>query len=255
MATKPESLKAVDVSGGRRPGLTTDVVGHLLQCTTTRRFEFVNLTQLVEELIGQSGICDGIAFLQSLHSTAAVFVNEWQDALLDDLRTMLEQMVRADAAWRHNDPLYSDCDRSNAASHLRAALLGTSATLAVRDGQLVRGKWQSIILGELDGPRTCSVSLQVLGTRPRGARRLKLATVLEPYGQHSGKAGGANQENFLALVRHQTRDIAAEKDRPRVGQNLRADQMSKPRTWLNRGFPSSPRGRGRAGSPRKAMPR
>jgi secondary thiamine-phosphate synthase enzyme len=136
---------------------------HVLHCTTRDKFEFINLTQPVEDLIARSGIRDGMAFLQSLHSTAAVFVNEWQDALLADFRTLLEQAVSADRPWRHNDPRYSDCDRGNAASHLRALLLGTGAVLAVRGGRLVRGQWQSIILAELDGPRTRDVSLQVLG--------------------------------------------------------------------------------------------
>jgi secondary thiamine-phosphate synthase enzyme len=137
--------------------------GHVLQCTTRDKFEFVNLTETVEDLIAKSGIRDGMAYLQSLHSTAAIFVNEWQDALLADFRTLLEQAVSADASWRHNDPRFSDCDRGNAASHLRALLLGTGAVLAVRGGRLVRGQWQSIILAELDGPRTRSISLQVLG--------------------------------------------------------------------------------------------
>ena len=117
----------------------------------------------VEQLISETGIHTGIAVVQSLHSTAAVFVNEWQNALLDDFRALLEQAVSSDAPWRHNDPRYSDCDRGNGASHLRALLLGTSAVLAVREGRVVRGAWQSIILAELDGPRTRSVSLQIFG--------------------------------------------------------------------------------------------
>lgn len=118
----------------------------------------------MDEAIGESGISDGMALVQSLHSTAAVFVNEWQDALLNDFRTLVEQVVYGDASWMHNDPRYSDCDRGNAASHLRALLLGTSAVLAVSGGRSVRGTWQSIILAELDGPRTRSISLQVMGT-------------------------------------------------------------------------------------------
>jgi secondary thiamine-phosphate synthase enzyme len=144
-------------------GLTPIVAAHELDFTTRQRFELINLTERVEELVRKTGIRAGFALVQSLHSTAALFVNEWQDALLEDFRTLLEQAVPADAAWRHNDPRYSDCDRSNAASHLRALLLGSSAMLAVRRGQLVRGRWQSIILAELDGPRTRSVSLQILG--------------------------------------------------------------------------------------------
>jgi len=142
---------------------TPVIVAHVLNFTTRHKFELINLTQQVEELVGKASIRGGFALLQSLHSTAALFVNEWQEALLDDFRTLLEQAVPADAPWRHNDPRYSDCDRSNAASHLRASLLGSSAVLAVRRGQLVRGTWQSIILAELDGPRTRTVSLQILG--------------------------------------------------------------------------------------------
>ncbi|MDX2153064.1 MAG: secondary thiamine-phosphate synthase enzyme YjbQ [Bryobacteraceae bacterium] len=136
---------------------------HVLEFTTRHQFELINLTQRLEDLVSQSGIREGIALVQSLHSTASIFVNEWQDALLEDFRTLLEQAVRGDAPWKHNDPRYSDCDRGNAASHLRAALLGSSATLAVHRGQLVRGTWQSVILAELDGPRTRSVSVQILG--------------------------------------------------------------------------------------------
>jgi secondary thiamine-phosphate synthase enzyme len=146
-----------------RSGHTPVIVGHLLGCTTRHRFELIDLTQQVEELVAKTGIRAGIALLQSLHSTTALFVNEWQGALLEDFRTLLEQAVRDDAPWRHNDPRYSDCDRGNAASHLRALLLGSTAALAVRNGRLVRGTWQSIILAELDGPRTRSISLQILG--------------------------------------------------------------------------------------------
>src|SRR5215813_4268813 len=163
MEPQPESLEPEDTREVTGAGPTAVVVAHVLNFTTRHRFELINLTQQVEERVGKTGIRAGVALLQSLHSTAALFVNEWQQALLGDFRTLLEQAVRADAPWRHNDPRYSDCDRGNAASHLRALLLGSSAVLAVRRGQLVRGTWQNIILAELDGPRTRSVSVQVVG--------------------------------------------------------------------------------------------
>ena len=87
-------------------GLTPVVVAHVLTFTTRHRFELIDLTQRVEELVGKTGIGAGVALLQSLHSTAALFVNEWQDALLEDFRTLLEQAVPAEAPWRHNDPRY-----------------------------------------------------------------------------------------------------------------------------------------------------
>ena len=135
----------------------------VLHCPTRQKLEFINLTGLVEDHVAQSGITDGLVLVQSLHATASVFVNEWQDALLEDFRTLVEDAVRADGAWRHNDPRYSDCDRGNAASHLRAMMLGSSAVLGIRGGRLVRGTWQSIILAELDGPRERSISVQAFG--------------------------------------------------------------------------------------------
>ena len=163
MKTPTQSLELTRASGVGAC-MNQTVFGNVLNYTTREKLEFVNLTEIVEELVRESGIRDGMALVQSLHSTAAVFVNEWQDALLDDFRALLEQAVRADVPWRHNDTRYSDCERGNAASHLRALVLGTSAVLAVRGGRLVRGEWQSIILAELDGPRTRSVSLQVFGS-------------------------------------------------------------------------------------------
>jgi secondary thiamine-phosphate synthase enzyme len=145
------------------PRPTFSAAGDLLTCNTRQKLEFINLTGPVEQYVRDSGIRHGIALVQSLHATASVFINEWQDALLDDFRTLLESAVAGDAGWRHNDPRYSDCDRRNAASHLRALLLGTRIVLAVRDRQLVRGKWQSIILAELDGPRERNVAVQVFG--------------------------------------------------------------------------------------------
>jgi secondary thiamine-phosphate synthase enzyme len=156
------------------------IAGQLIHCDTRHKLEFVNLTEPVEKQIAQSGICEGLAVVQSLHSTAAVFVNEWQDALLEDLRTLLEESVRPEGPWRHNDPRYSDCDRGNAASHLRALLLGTNAVLSVSGGRLLRGQWQSIILAELDGPGRRSISVRVFGAEaaalghtkvPRSLRR------------------------------------------------------------------------------------
>ena len=82
-----------------------------------------------------------------------MFINEFQTALLADIKRFLEQMVARDAEWMHNDPDHSDCDRMNADSHLRAMLLGHSLTLQVSGGEVVLGQWQRILMAELDGPR------------------------------------------------------------------------------------------------------
>lgn len=130
---------------------------------TTHRFEFLNITNRIKELIQRSGIRFGVVNLSTLHTTVCLFINEWQDALLNDFRTILEELVGGDQAWKHNDPACSDCDRKNAASHLRALLLGHCLSLQVQKAALVLGTWQSIILAELDGPQERGMSVQVIG--------------------------------------------------------------------------------------------
>jgi secondary thiamine-phosphate synthase enzyme len=92
-----------------------------------------------------------------------VFINEFQTAMLSDIKRFLELMVARDEEWKHNDPEHSDCDRMNADSHLRSLLLGHSLTLQVSGGEVVLGQWQRILMAELDGPRSRTLRVQVMG--------------------------------------------------------------------------------------------
>jgi secondary thiamine-phosphate synthase enzyme len=130
---------------------------------TNDRLQLINVTDRINEVVRKSGIRDGMVHLQSLHTTTAVFINEWQDALLHDVRTFLEDLIRRENYFRHNDPVYSDCERKNADSHLRGMIMGQSLCLQVRNSTVLLGTWQSIILAEFDGPRSRSVSIQVSG--------------------------------------------------------------------------------------------
>jgi secondary thiamine-phosphate synthase enzyme len=130
---------------------------------TNERLQLINITDRINEIVRKSGIRDGIVHLQSLHTTTAVFISEWQDALLHDVRVFLEDLVKRDAYFRHNDPAYSDCERKNADAHLRGMIMGQSLSLQVRNSAVLLGTWQSIILAEFDGPRSRSMSIQVSG--------------------------------------------------------------------------------------------
>lgn len=134
-----------------------------LTVPTRDRVELINLTDRLSAQVRASGVRNGLALVTSLHTTLALFINEFQDALLDDIRTFLEQVVIRGNYYKHNDPKFSDCDRFNADSHLRAMLLGHHLTLPVRDGELVLGTFQAVIMAELDGPRERDLQLQVLG--------------------------------------------------------------------------------------------
>ncbi|HXS94455.1 MAG TPA: secondary thiamine-phosphate synthase enzyme YjbQ [Candidatus Limnocylindrales bacterium] len=130
---------------------------------TNDRMQLINVTDRINEIVRKSGVRDGMVHLQSLHTTTAVFINEWQEALLHDVRAFLDDLVNREDYFRHNDPEYSDCERRNADSHLRGMVMGQSLCLQVRNSAVLLGTWQSIILAEFDGPRSRSMSIQVSG--------------------------------------------------------------------------------------------
>ena len=139
------------------------IFNRIVDWITNDRMQLINVTDRINEIVRKSGIRDGVVHLQSLHTTTAVFINEWQDALLHDVKTFLDQVVSRDQNWRHNDPEYSDCERKNADSHMRGMIMGQTLCLQVRNSAVLLGTWQSIILAEFDGPRSRSMSIQVSG--------------------------------------------------------------------------------------------
>ncbi|HEX5733844.1 MAG TPA: secondary thiamine-phosphate synthase enzyme YjbQ [Blastocatellia bacterium] len=130
---------------------------------THERTELVNLTDEIRRMFEATGVVDGYIQVSSLHTTAGLFINEWQDALLVDIKSMLEQIVPRETYYKHNDPEHSDCDRHNADSHLRNVVLGHNLSVPVAEGELVLGQWQSVILAEFDGPNERKVFIQVFG--------------------------------------------------------------------------------------------
>ena len=139
--------------------------GENFQVPTTNRTQVLDLTDQVMEYVRPFAIREGQVSLWSMHTTCALFINESQKALIEDITTFLEKLVARDDYYRHNDPDHSDCDRANADSHLRALLLGHSLTLQISGGEVVLGQWQRVLMAELDGPRTRTIRLQVIGIK------------------------------------------------------------------------------------------
>jgi secondary thiamine-phosphate synthase enzyme len=149
--------EVTSVSGALR------VHGETFTVETEERIHVVDLTERVMGLVRKLRVKEGFVHLFSMHTTCTVFINEFQTALLTDIKKFLEGVVARDAEWLHNDPRHSDCDRMNADSHLRAMLLGHSLTLQVSGGEVVLGQWQRILMAELDGPRARTLRLSVMG--------------------------------------------------------------------------------------------
>ena len=125
--------------------------------------EVSDITKLVRDIVQNSPVTTGIALINTLHTTCALFVNEFQAALIEDLKGLVERLVPERGGYRHDDPRYSDCERGNGHSHLRAALLGRSVAVGVNNGELTLGRFQSIIFAEFDGPRKREIHVQLIG--------------------------------------------------------------------------------------------
>ncbi len=122
-----------------------------INISTNQKIDIVDITAKIEEQVKTSGVTSGICTIITLHSTAAVILQEVEHSLLEDLNTKLEEIFYQ-SQYRHR----------NAAAHLAASFLGQSVTLAIRNSLLRRGTWQQILLVELDGPRTRSVAIQII---------------------------------------------------------------------------------------------
>jgi secondary thiamine-phosphate synthase enzyme len=142
---------------------TLKVVRKTLTMLSEKRTEVLDITKQIRDIMLSADIKEGILLVNALHTTCALFVNEFQGALVEDLKAMVDRLVPESAGYRHDDPRYSDCERGNASSHLRAALLGRSVAVGITGGELALGRFQSILFAELDGPRPRTIDVQIMG--------------------------------------------------------------------------------------------
>ena len=130
---------------------------------TKEPLQLLDITQTVRDFLDKHPVRNGVLFLNTLHTTAVLFINEFQAALIEDMKELLAHLIEDQRYYLHNDPEYSDCTRANASSHLQAMLMSRTLALPVRAGEVVLGRWQSIIFAELDGPQERSIQFQILG--------------------------------------------------------------------------------------------
>jgi secondary thiamine-phosphate synthase enzyme len=105
-----------------------------------------DITPEVNDLVARSGVRTGAAILQLKGSTGAITTIEYETGALADLRRALDQLAPVDIEYAHN-AAYHD---GNGFSHVRSALLKTSLSVPVIDGRLQVGRWQQIVVINLD---------------------------------------------------------------------------------------------------------
>ena len=127
--------------------------------TKTRR-AFVNITPDVEKLIKKSGIKEGLCLVNAMHITASVFINDNESGLHHDYEKWLEGLAphAPIEQYRHNDT-----GEDNADAHMKRQVMGREVVVAITDGQLDFGPWETIFYGEFDGKRNKRVLVKIIG--------------------------------------------------------------------------------------------
>jgi secondary thiamine-phosphate synthase enzyme len=131
-----------------------------LQMNTPHRCEIVHITPQVEQIVQRSGIRDGLCFVSPMHITAAVYVNDLEEGLIEDIMEWLERLAPARPDYRHHHT-----GEDNGDAHLKSLLLHHETTLPVTDGRLDLGTWQRVFYAEFDGQRKKRVIVKVLGVK------------------------------------------------------------------------------------------
>jgi secondary thiamine-phosphate synthase enzyme len=128
----------------------------IVELRTSRRNELLEVTGRVQEVVDRSGVSGGLVVVQSLHTTAALTLNENADPdVRHDLLAKLEALVP------HREPYYRHGE-GNSDSHVKTSFFGPSLTVVVDGGRLVLGRWQGVYLCEFDGPRERRLAVQVV---------------------------------------------------------------------------------------------
>ncbi len=110
------------------------------------RNEFIDITEIVQEIIKEAGIKDGLCCLYVPHTTAGITINEGADASVQrDIINNLSRLVPYDMNYAHRE--------GNADAHIKSTIVGSSVNVIIEDGKLMLGTWQAIFFCEFDGPR------------------------------------------------------------------------------------------------------
>ena len=130
-----------------------------LSFKTKKRREIVHITSEVEDIVRKSGVRDGLCFVSPMHITAAVYVNDLEDGLIEDIWKWLEDLAPARPDYKHHHYRRGQWRRT-----FKSFLLHHETTLPITDGHLDLGTWQRVFYAEFDGQRNKRVIVKVLGS-------------------------------------------------------------------------------------------
>ncbi len=125
---------------------------------TKKKQEFVRITDDVADIVKASGVKDGIVLVSAMHITSGVYVNDWEDGLIDDFQVWLEKLAPSGLDYKHHRT-----GEDNADAHLKRTIMGHQVVLPITAGTLDLGPWEQVFYAEFDGQRKKRVVVKVMG--------------------------------------------------------------------------------------------
>ena len=125
---------------------------------TKKRQEFIRITDEVAEVVRKSGVAEGMVLVSAMHITAGVYVNDWENGLIQDFQAWLEKLAPTGLDYQHHHT-----GEDNADAHLKRTLMGHQVMLPITKRTLDLGPWEQVFYVEFDGRRRKRVVVKVMG--------------------------------------------------------------------------------------------
>ncbi|MCD6284061.1 YjbQ family protein [bacterium] len=126
-----------------------------LNISTENRYQLVDITEEIEEIVKESKVKNGLLLVFVPHSTSGIVLTENEKGLKNDWIEIFKKLTSG-IDFEHNKI------DNNADSHLLSGLIGQGRVLPIKDGKIIRGTWQQIFLAEFDGPRERKVIVEII---------------------------------------------------------------------------------------------
>ena len=120
--------------------------------------EYVNLTDQVEAVVEKSGVQEGMVLVSAMHITAAVYVNDAESGLIEDIDEWVQRLAPFRQDYRHHRT-----GETNGDAHLKSLLIHHQVIVPITNGRLDLGPWQQIYYAEFDGRRRKRLVIKVMG--------------------------------------------------------------------------------------------
>ena len=130
---------------------------HEISISTSKKQEIIDITKEIKEIVEKSDTKEGICVVYTPHATAAIILNENYDPdIMIDTLDALDNII-PQGKWKH------DKIDGNGAAHIKSSIIGPSESIIIKDGKLLLGRWQSLMLADFDGPRQRKVLIKIIG--------------------------------------------------------------------------------------------